>query len=122
MDAERASGVGLRWAIAGVAALVGAAGIAWLIASIVPQIADEAVGSRGEIEQIATACKLAGPIEGELCQRAVRVSAALDEGRCEAAKLLAAPILAVDDRASPLAQKLRGVTQMRLDERCAEAP
>ena len=122
MDEERASGVGLRWAIAGIAALLGAAGIAWLIASIVPRIADEAVGGRAEAEQLATACKFAGPIDGELCQRSARVTAALDEGRCEAARQLAVPILAVDGQASPLAQKLREVTELRLAERCGEQP
>lgn len=118
MDEERAGGVGLRWALAGVAALLGAGAIAWLIASIVPQIADETVGGRGELEQVATACKLAGPIEGELCQRAARVTAAIDEGRCEAARGLATPVLAVDEQGSPLAQKLRDVTRIQLDQRC----
>jgi hypothetical protein len=122
MADERAGSAGLRWAMAGVASLAGVALIAWVIASLIPQIASDAVPGQNEITQLKTACRFAGPSDGELCQRALRALAAIDEGRCEAALVQGAQVLAVDDQASPLARKARAIIEGRLRARCPAAP
>jgi hypothetical protein len=111
-----------RWALAVVTALVGVALIAQLIATLVPQITGEIVGGKTSMEQLVTACRLAGVVEAELCQRADRVFAAIEDGRCEAAHAQAKRVLGVGDDEASLSIKIREVVRDRLDERCPAAP
>lgn len=122
MADERPDGAMLRWFVAGIAAVVGVGLIAWLIATVVPQVATQAVPGSTDADQLTTACRVAGPTDGEVCQRALRVFAAIDEGRCDAARVQAAPVRAVGADGSPLARKVREVVEARLAERCPEAP
>ncbi|TVQ88844.1 MAG: hypothetical protein EA397_16755 [Deltaproteobacteria bacterium] len=112
---ERSSGTLIRWAIAAIAALVGVVLLAQVIGSLVPQV----VGDSGsEREQLAVACRLAGRVDGELCRRADRAMLAADDGHCDAARAYASPVLAVDEQASPLAQRLRALLVESLEQRC----
>ena len=112
---ERSSGTLIRWALAAIAALVGVVVLAQVIGSLVPQVVGE---SGSEREQISVACRLAGRVDGELCRRADRAMLAADDGQCEAARAYASPVLAVDEEASPLAQRLRALLVERLEQRC----
>jgi hypothetical protein len=122
MADERPDGAMLRWILAGIAAVVGVGLIAWLIATVIPQVASQAVPGSTDADQLTTACRVAGPADGEVCQRALRVFAAIDEGQCDAARVQAAPVLAVGADASPLARKVREVVEARLAERCPSTP
>lgn len=110
--------VWLRWAIAGVAALVGVVLIAWVITTLVPQLASRAGPGLADTDQLTTACRLAGRVDGQHCQRAQRVFALINEGECVAAERQAGPLLSIDTSHSPLAQKIREVTAAQLQTRC----
>ena len=116
--AERSVGSLVRWALAGLAALIGVLVLAQVIGSMVPKVVGEAGISGTDRDQLATACKLAGRVDGELCRRADRAMQAADAGQCEAARAYASPIFSVDERSSPLAQRLKETVALLLAERC----
>lgn len=116
--AEASVGSLIRWALAGLAALIGVLVLAQIVGSMVPQFAGEAGVTGDDREQLAVACKLAGRSDGELCRRAERAMLAAEEGSCTAARAYASPVLSVDEQASPLAQRLKQTVELTLAERC----
>lgn len=110
----------IRWVLAGGAAVVAITLLALLIGTVVPRGGGEVVGGV-DVDQLEMACRISGGQHAMLCQRMLRVDAAIDEGRCTAARAQARPLLAVPD-GEDLPARIRGYVQARLDARCAEKP
>ena len=96
--------------------------LALVIGSLVPRRSGgPAFGGVG-MDDLHTACKMAGRDDRDLCQRVFRVEAALDDGRCSAAQAMARPILTLPDDTPPFRAKLRDYTLARLKPCEAAAP
>lgn len=104
----------LRWAFAAAAALLTVAMLGLIIGSLVPKRSPGPVIGGVGMEDLRTACKLVGQDDRDLCQRVFRVDAAIDDGRCSAAEVMARPITTLSEGESPLRDKIIAYTDARL--------
>lgn len=105
-----------RWALAAGSAALVLMVLLVVIGLIVPNAPKEQLGGV-DVETVKTACKVVTGEDARLCQRMLRVEAAIEEGRCELAHNQAGPLLELSDEG--LQGQLRTYTEALLTARCA---